>query len=234
MSATIITQPDEITVGASYQDMTTDVLVEGIKKQSRRALVKGQEMVQAMAATGRMLIELKARNKHGTFLQHAVYATGLNERTIQRYMGMARGTSPMRTLKPRERSLGRKDPLPFIKATEFLIEDTKPDTVSLLPEPSPVPEVIEAEIVEPKAAQEMISVESLTGTSGETRSRVRAVNRAAEDFDPEDELPEPLADAIDRLIFILLTRKCSPEYIHGLCEGVLLTEKHNKQEGVKP
>jgi hypothetical protein len=152
--------PTAITTGSPYQEMTKGDLVEGIKKQSRRARSKGLEMIEAMKTTGHMLIELKARTKHGTFMSEAQFLTGINERTIQRYMEMARGVAPIRTVTPRERKIGRTDPLPLIRATEFLPDDTQPktDTVSVLPASPPAPrpssasQVIEAhiEVMEPQ------------------------------------------------------------------------------------
>jgi len=255
MSATIITQPAEIAVGASQQDTTVcsssdpfpalDVaqVFARIKDHNRKACEGILHIVEA----GKLLTLLKRKLPHGQFIKMATKETGLSRSTISRYMQIASNGAHVGHLKSgrnalelitelttrKERTVSRKA-APVILDAEMVEPPPSPRSSAPSPRTSPTPDIIEAEIVEPEAAQEMISVESLTGTSGKTRSRVRAVTGAAEDFDPEDELPEPLTDAIDRLIFILLTHKCSQEYIHGLCEGVLLTEKHNKKEGVKP
>jgi hypothetical protein len=156
MSETITTTTS--TAVSAYAGMNPEDLIEGIKKQSRRARSRGLEMIEAMKIAGHMLLELKARTEHGHFQRNASYSTGLHERTIQRYMEMARGVTPLRTVTPRERITGKGDPLPLIKATEFLPEDAPPknDTVSFLPVPVPVPVpsprlpqiTVDAEIVE--------------------------------------------------------------------------------------
>jgi len=152
-----------------YRDTSHEDLIDGIKKASGKARAKGLEMIEHMKRAGHMLIELKTRLPHGRFMDEAEYQTNLPHRTITRYMEMARGTLPHKTVKTGERG-GRKDrTIGFIKDTEFLfldggesgkmatvanLETTEADDaeiVSTSKPPPPPPAIIDAEVVEPPA-----------------------------------------------------------------------------------
>jgi hypothetical protein len=149
------------TSSSIYAGMKPEDLIEGIKKESSKARTRGQQMIESMRRIGEMLIEMKRRVPHGNFISSASWQTNLPERTIQRYMQMAKGVAPHRTVKDRERG-HRKENLEVLRLTEFLPDDgeAKPDTVSVLPAPEPAPPApsprlpqitLEAEIVEPPA-----------------------------------------------------------------------------------
>jgi hypothetical protein len=169
MSATIITQPDEITVGASYQDTTVcsssdpfpalDVaqVFARIKEHNRKACEGILHIVEA----GKLLALLKKRLPHGQFIKMATRETGLSRSTISRYMQIASNGAHVGHLKSgrnalelitelttqKERTASRKV-APVIMDAE-MVEPAPPPRSSA---PAPVPPIIEVEIVEPAPA----------------------------------------------------------------------------------
>jgi hypothetical protein len=136
--------------------MTHNDLHEAIRKESAKARTKTNEAFDCMVRMGHMLIELKARINRGSFMVHAEHATGLPQRSINRYMAIARDPDGFRN---RRRGIPAEEMLTLTKkapASHNRIEhETKVDTVSILPaveSPSPrLPQItVDAVIVEPK------------------------------------------------------------------------------------
>lgn len=131
--------------------MTHNDLHEAIRKESTKARTKTNEAFDCMERIGHMLIELKTRFHHGTFMDNAERVTGLPQRSINRYMAIARDPDGFRN---RRRGIPAEEMLTLTKkatASNNRIEhETKVDTVSILPAvepPAPRPPTRPADIV---------------------------------------------------------------------------------------
>jgi hypothetical protein len=144
------------TTSSSYSAMTQPDLHDAIRKESTKARTKTAEAFDCMVRMGHLLIELKTRAHHGSFMAHAEHATGLPQRSINRYMAIAKDPDGFRN---RRRGIPAEEMLTLTKKAPTshnrIERETKVDTVSTLPAtPSPrLPQItIEAEIVEPVKA----------------------------------------------------------------------------------
>jgi hypothetical protein len=146
---------------SAYAEMTKDALIDGIRKEACKARTKGNEMVDCMERIGHLLIELKTRVDYGNFMDQAERMTGLPQRSINRYMAIARDPDGFRN---RRRGIPAEEVITLTKKAptwfDRIERETKVDTVSIpsaveSPSPAPSPRLpritLEAEIVEPVA-----------------------------------------------------------------------------------
>jgi hypothetical protein len=135
--------------------MTKDALTDAIRKEACKARTKGNEMVDCMERIGHLLIELKTRVDYGNFMDQAERMTGLPQRSINRYMAIARDPDGFRN---RRRGIPAEEVITLTKKAptwfDRIERETKVDTVSILPavEPPSPPSrpadiVVDAEIV---------------------------------------------------------------------------------------
>jgi hypothetical protein len=141
---------------SAYAEMTKDALIDGIRKEACKARTKGNEMVDCMERIGHLLIELKTRVDYGNFMDQAERMTGLPQRSINRYMAIARDPDGFRN---RRRGIPAEEVITLTKKApswfDRIERETKVDTVSIpsaVEPPSPPPSRsavidVEAEIV---------------------------------------------------------------------------------------
>jgi hypothetical protein len=128
---------------SSYSGMTQSDLTDAIRKEACKARTKGNEMVDCMERIGHLLIELKTRVDYGNFMDQAERMTGLPQRSINRYMAIARDPDGFRN---RRRGIPAEEVITLTKKApswfDRIERETKVDTVSILPaveSPSPAP-----------------------------------------------------------------------------------------------
>jgi hypothetical protein len=213
------------TTSTGYQEMPINDLKEGIRAENTKARSMARKSLDHVRTCGEMLIAMKARVDHGVWLVE-LRSIGIERRTATNYMRVASEWERVSHLKR-----GVKDALKLLARADDPPSPAPPPA----PRPSPAPVIIEAEIVEPSPAQAINSEpqedepETLVvdGTKdGDTDDPIdpaEPLYKAIKERVP-DAQPDPIFHAIERLIYILLTKKCSAEYINALCEGVILTE----------
>jgi hypothetical protein len=128
---------------SAYAEMTKDALTDAIRKEACKARTKGNEMVDCMERIGHLLIELKTRVDYGNFMDQAERMTGLPQRSINRYMAIARDPDGFRN---RRRGIPAEEVITLTKRAptwfDRIERETKVDTVSIpsaVEPPSPPP-----------------------------------------------------------------------------------------------
>jgi hypothetical protein len=141
---------------SAYAEMTKNALTDAIRKEACKARTKGNEMVDCMERIGHLLIELKTRVDYGNFMDQAERMTGLPQRSINRYMAIARDPDGFRN---RRRGIPAEELMTMTKKAptwfDRIERETKVDIVSIpsaVEPPSPPPSRstvidVEAEIV---------------------------------------------------------------------------------------
>jgi hypothetical protein len=117
---------------SAYAEMTKDALTDAIRKEACKARTKGNEMVDCMERIGHLLIELKTRVDYGNFMDQAERMTGLPQRSINRYMAIARDPDGFRN---RRRGIPAEEVITLTKKAptwfDRIERETKMDTVSI-------------------------------------------------------------------------------------------------------
>jgi hypothetical protein len=170
-TTTTTSQPAEITIGTSYQDIPMEVLREGIRKENTKARSLARKSLEHVRTCGEMLIALKSKVGHGNW-NFEIKLLNMSQKTASNYMRIAsnwqrvadmdHGVKDALALLCREdspppspRSSPRQSPAPIATHADSKVIEPRPfaDRIMIVvpsvpsPRPSPVPVIIEAEIV---------------------------------------------------------------------------------------
>jgi hypothetical protein len=126
------------TTSAGYQEMPIHDLMDGIRAENTKARSMAQKSLDHVRTCGEMLIAMKARVAHGTWL-FELRNIGIERKTASNYMRIAENWGTVSHL-----NRGVKDALKLLARAD--------DPPSPAPRPTPAPVTIEAEIVEPSPA----------------------------------------------------------------------------------
>lgn len=202
------TQPND----AKSSDTTTlsipadDPLVVEIKTEAAKADKKARETVSSFRKLGELLIELKKRVPHGSFMTEVEKLTGIPHRSATRYMAMV-------SQKPRRSQLTDKPAEAYLRKCIDVKAADRMAKSGQFENSTRTAVTIDAEVVEPEDDPQPLVVD-------ETKNEplMRAIKRTQPETDHD-----PLHDAIERLIFVVMNQNCSTDFINALADSVLGT-----------
>jgi hypothetical protein len=221
------------------QDVTE--LRKSIADEHKKAIGAAKKSLEHIRVCGELLIELKAKVEHGQFRRELIHLR-IKPTTAANYMRVADKWATVAHL-PRMR-----DALRLLSKGDAPLEmpdssNTSPPEIKLRSAPTAPAsgKVIEAEVIldtPPPAPQPMEDEESkplvVDGTKQEKPLTKKESARLAElektidnAINPQD--GEPIDNAIQRLVFILLHHKWSAEYINGLADSLLVIKEEESQ-----
>ena len=188
----------------TYAAMDLPDLLDAIHMEHDRAIRSAKTTIDHATRCGNMLLAAKEKVQHGDWEQWIDANTTLSSRNAQRYMRIASKASSMTLL---DGGMGIAEALEMISTpTTLKVDQVEKPRVSR----DAASVTIEAEIVEPLTEKESAGLSEL-------EESIENVINPLEDKDPIDA-------AIKKLIFALLYRACTAEYINSLSESIMKNE----------
>jgi hypothetical protein len=193
----------------NYSGMELSDLLAALNAEHGRAIRSARTTIDHATRCGEMLIEAKARIQHGQWETWLEDHTQVSLRTSQRYMRLASNTTSVSLL---DGDMG------IAEALEMISTPTTPKAAPAVKPKVEKPSVVtlEAEILEPLTEKESARLAELEAKI------VNIINP------PDDK--DPIEAAIGKLVFVLLSRACSADYINSLAESVTMIENANREE----